>query len=67
MNKPDYSRWSDEQIKELKQLLATGRSYSKIGKHFGVSRNAISGIVFRLNLTVPKEPSAPRSYEARNA
>ena len=40
--------WPPERVHALRALLATGASYSQIGKKLGVSRLAVSGKVTRL-------------------
>ena len=42
--------WKPEDDDKLAHLRDEGLSYSEIGQHFGVSRNAISGRVNRLKL-----------------
>lgn len=43
--------WSDEQVVLLRQMYASGSSYTTIGMELGYNRNAIAGKVFRLGLT----------------
>ncbi len=44
------SKWSDEARQEIKALWSSGLTGNAIAQHFGVSRNAILGIVDRMGL-----------------
>ena len=50
--------WTPERIEELTQLWNAGHSASVIGKHLGVSKNAVVGKAHRLKL--PARPSPIR-------
>jgi hypothetical protein len=39
--------WSDQDIATVMKLAGSGMSYALIGERFGVTRNAISGVVKR--------------------
>ena len=50
--------WTDERIKELRQLRSEGQSASKIAEKLGgVTRNAVIGKVHRLGLSNRSENS----------
>lgn len=57
--------WSDEQVGLLKQLHATGASYSDMGSELGVGRNAIAGKLHRLGLTDDRPDRKPRTAPRR--
>lgn len=46
--------WTPERIERLKQLRAESKSFTEIGRELGISRNAISGKVWRLGLAKKK-------------
>ena len=59
-------KWTDEREEKLKQLWKQGYSGSEIAKILGnVTRNAVIGKVFRLNLTA-RSASAKRSKTKSN-
>lgn len=69
--------WSDDTIARLRDLWNEGRSTAEIGRHLGISKNAIIGKAHRLDLpprkspikrgestrTTPKRPAVPTLAE----
>lgn len=51
--------WTEERCEIVRTLRARGMSVGKMAAHMGVSKSAISGIVFRLGLT-------PKNYKKPN-
>jgi len=62
-------KWTDEQIKRLRELWASGLAASKIAAAFGVRKNAIVGKVHRLDLPRRGSPivKVTPDLAARNA
>ena len=40
-------KWGQPEVEKLRQLRREGKSYQECADHFGVSRNAIAGVVNR--------------------
>ena len=55
--------WTDERVEELKKLWDSGLSASEIGRHMGITKNAVVGKVRRLDLAMRRAP-APVKIEA---
>ena len=55
--------WTDERIKNLRQLWSEGQSASKIAEQLGgVTRNAVIGKIHRLGLSNRKPMIYPRPF-----
>lgn len=52
----DTPVWTEERLNKLKELWTKGLSISQIGEELGVSRNAIAGKVYRLDLPKRQSP-----------
>ena len=62
--------WTDDRIRELRQLWSEGHSTAEIGRRMGISKNAVVGKAHRLDLPArpspirtggsPRAPRAPR-------
>ena len=78
---PSQNAWTEERTAKLVALFEGGLTLREIGRHFGLSANAISGKVSRLGLTRPpittarhdvprdvreRENARRRAYKARN-
>lgn len=48
--------WTDERLKQLRELWKEGLSISQIGQRMGVTRNAIAGKAHRLELPKRQSP-----------
>ena len=53
--------WDDKAIARLTELVATGISYTLIGREMHITKNAAIGKARRLNLTKSPSPPTPRS------
>ena len=51
--------WTDDTIRELRQLWSEGHSTAEIGRRMGVTKNAVVGKAHRLDL--PARPSPIRT------
>ena len=51
--------WTDDTIRELRQLWSEGHSTAEIGRRMGISKNAVVGKAHRLDL--PARPSPIRT------
>ena len=51
--------WTDDTIRELRQLWSEGHSTAEIGRRIGISKNAVVGKAHRLDL--PTRPSPIRT------
>jgi len=62
------SAWTAERVEILKNRFEAGLTCSEIARDIGVSRNAVLGKLFRLNLSRPKNTAArtaPREPSAK--
>ncbi len=50
------SDWNDDTVAKLRQLWDEGHSTAEIGRHLGVSKNAVVGKAHRLDLPSRKSP-----------
>lgn len=52
--------WTHEKTQMLRELVASGLSYSQIGRQMGVTKNVVIGRAHRMNIRPPsfKQPSA---------
>jgi GcrA cell cycle regulator len=57
--------WTDDAIRELRQLWSEGHSTAEIGRRMGITKNAVVGKVHRLEL--PARPSPIRSTSSPRA
>ena len=48
--------WTEEKIKKLKKMWASGKATAEIAKNLGMSKNSIIGKVHRLNLATRPSP-----------
>ena len=66
---PEFE-WTDDAIRELRQLWSEGYSTAEIGRRMGITKNAVVGKAHRLDLparpspirtgSAPRQPRAPR-------
>jgi GcrA cell cycle regulator len=60
--------WTDDRIRELRQLWSEGHSTAEIGRRMGVSKNAVVGKAHRLDLPARRSPirigGSPRALRA---
>ena len=62
-----HIRVPQEKVDKIKELLAQNNmGYTDIGKALGISRNAVSGIVRRYNLSTPTRQANRGHYKAYN-
>lgn len=64
---PDFD-WTPQSIDQLRQLWAAGLTLAEIGRQFGISRGAVSAMVYRLGLPgrrAYKRPESPRLSRSR--
>ena len=54
--------WTDDRIRELRQLWSEGHSTAEIGRRMGITKNAVVGKAHRLDL--PARPSPIRTGSA---
>jgi hypothetical protein len=57
--------WTDEKRAEVAKLWNEGLSATIIGRRYGVSRNSIIGLVYRMNLTRREGPAIPMRDSAK--
>jgi GcrA cell cycle regulator len=67
--------WTDDRIRELRQLWSEEHSTAEIGRRMGISKNAVVGKAHRLDLparpspirtgSAPRPPRAPRRRSVR--
>lgn len=67
----DTPVWTEERLNKLRKLWEKGLSISQIGEELGVSRNAIAGKVYRLQLPKRQSPisgaaTAPKSGQKKS-
>lgn len=63
---PRHTPWTDERKQEAVKLMRNGLSRGQIAKCFGVTRNAVVGILHRMGMSTPRtEPSAAELEERR--
>ena len=52
--------WNPVDIETVRRGLVAGLTRAKIGAQLGKSKSAISGLIYRLNSTMPAPPPKPQ-------
>jgi GcrA cell cycle regulator len=60
-------RWTDERLALLRRLASEGMSGQQIADKLGITRNAVAGMAWRLNIERPKKPKIKKAKPPKPA